>query len=105
MSVADLPLKIDRERVAQFCRERGIRKLSLFGSVLREDFDPARSDVDVLAEFHPGALGRAGWDFFLYWEQLGEILGCKVDFCTHLRPWLRPLVKKHALTLYDESAP
>jgi len=28
-----------------------------------------------------------------------------VDFCTHLRPWLRPLVKKHALTLYDESAP
>jgi predicted nucleotidyltransferase len=39
--------------VACFCRERGIRKLSLFGSVLHRDFDPQRSDVDVLAEFEP----------------------------------------------------
>ncbi|MGD0413152.1 MAG: nucleotidyltransferase domain-containing protein [Verrucomicrobiota bacterium] len=48
---AALPIAIDRERIAEFCRARGIRKLSLFGSVLRDDFDPARSDVDVLAEF------------------------------------------------------
>ena len=53
MSVAELPIQIDREKIAEFCRARGIRKLSLFGSVLREDFDPARSDVDVLAEFEP----------------------------------------------------
>ena len=50
MSVAELPIRIDREKIATFCRARGIRKLSLFGSVLRDDFDPARSDVDVLAE-------------------------------------------------------
>jgi predicted nucleotidyltransferase len=49
MSVAELPIQIDLEKIAQFCRARGIRKLSLFGSVLRDDFDPARSDVDVLA--------------------------------------------------------
>ena len=54
MSVAELPIQIDREKIAEFCRVRGIRKLSLFGSVLRDDFDPARSDVDVLAEFEPG---------------------------------------------------
>mgnify|MGYP000176538232 CR=1 FL=1 len=48
MSVAELPIVLDREKIAEFCRARGIRKLSLFGSVLREDFDPARSDVDVL---------------------------------------------------------
>ena len=65
MSIAELPLKIDRERIARFCRERGIRKLSLFGSALRADFDPAHSDVDVLAEFHPEALRNTGWDFFL----------------------------------------
>jgi hypothetical protein len=53
MSIAELLIQIDREKVAEFCRARGIRKLSLFGSVLREDFDPERSDVDVLAEFHP----------------------------------------------------
>jgi uncharacterized protein len=105
MSVAELPIPIDREKVAEFCRARGIRKLSLFGSVLREDFDPERSDVDVLAEFHPRALRDSGWGYFLYGEELGEILGRKVDFCTHLRPWLKPLVERQALTIYDESAP
>ena len=54
MRIAELPIVIDREKIAEFCRARGIRKLSLFGSVLRDDFDPQRSDVDVLAEFAPG---------------------------------------------------
>jgi len=61
MSVAELPIQIDREKIAEFCRARGIRKLSLFGSVLRDDFDPARSDVDVLAEFEPDALKGVGF--------------------------------------------
>ena len=61
VKVAELPIAIDRERIARFCRERGIRKLSLFGSVLRDDFDPQRSDVDVLAEFAPGALKGVGF--------------------------------------------
>ncbi|MGH7969260.1 MAG: nucleotidyltransferase family protein [Limisphaerales bacterium] len=47
VSIAELPIEIDRERVAEFCRARGIRKLSLFGSVLRDDFDPQRSDVET----------------------------------------------------------
>jgi len=103
MSIAELPIQIDREKVAEFCRARGIRKLSLFGSVPREDFDPERSDVDVLAEFHPRALRDSGWGYVLYGEELREILGRKVDFCTHLRPWLQPLVEKQALTIYAES--
>lgn len=84
MSVAGLPIQIDREQVARFCKERGIRKLSLFGSVLRDDFDPARSDVDVLAEFEPGV--RSGLKFFGYGEDLAEIIGRKVDFNTEA--WL-----------------
>jgi len=103
MSIAELPIQIDREKIAEFCRVRGIRKLTLFGSVLRDDFDPQHSDVDVLAEFYPEALRNSGWSYFLYGEQLGELLGRKVDFCTHLRSWLQPLVRKHALTIYDES--
>ena len=105
MSVAELPIRIDREKVAEFCRARGIRRLSLFGSVLRDDFDPAHSDVDVLAEFEPGATQRAGWDFFAYGEQLAAVLGHRVDFCTNLRPWLRPLVEKRALVIYDGQTP
>ena len=56
MSIAELPIAVDPEAVAAFCRDRGICKLSLFGSVLRGDFDPARSDVDVLVEYLYGVL-------------------------------------------------
>ncbi len=46
-------IAIDKKRIAEFCRKHHIRKLSLFGSVLRDDFRPD-SDVDVLVEFEPG---------------------------------------------------
>jgi predicted nucleotidyltransferase len=46
-------ISIDRQALADFCRRRHVRKLSLFGSVLREDFR-ADSDVDVLVAFEPG---------------------------------------------------
>ncbi len=101
MSVAELPIQIDRERVARFCRERGIRRLSLFGSVLRADFDPRRSDVDVLAEFEPGALARAGFQYFGYGEELAAILGPKIDFCSRLHPLIFGRVKDELLPIYE----
>jgi len=70
----------DREKIAEFCRRNRIRKLSLFSSVLREDFRPD-SDVDILVEFEPGAVvglfRMAGLEL-----ELGEMPGRKVD----LRP-------------------
>ena len=48
-------IDIDREKIADFCRRHRVKKLSLFGSVLHDDFDPETSDVDVLVEFEPGA--------------------------------------------------
>jgi predicted nucleotidyltransferase len=53
---------IDQDRLAEFCRKHHIRKLALFGSVLRDDFRPD-SDVDVLVEFEPGHV--PGLAFFL----------------------------------------
>src|ERR1039457_7401821 len=54
MTTSELPIAIDREKLAALCRARGVRKLSLFGSVVRGDFDPNRSDVDALVEYLPG---------------------------------------------------
>jgi hypothetical protein len=103
MSVAELPIAIDREKVAAFCRERGIRKLSLFGSVLREDFDPARSDVDVLVEFLPGV--SPGLKFFGYGDDLAEIIGHKVDFNTAewLSKYFRDDVVREAVAVYEQT--
>ena len=70
---------ISTEKLAEFCRQRHIRKLALFGSVLREDFR-ADSDVDVLVEFEPGHV--PGLAFFAMEEELTAILGRKVELHT-----------------------
>lgn len=41
------------DRISEFCTRWKIRELSLFGSVLRDDFD-SQSDIDVLVSFEPG---------------------------------------------------
>lgn len=103
MTVAQLPIAIDRERIARFCRERGVRSLTLFGSVLREDFDPERSDIDVLAEFAPGALRGVGLRYFDFAEELGAILGHRVDFSSQLHPLLRDRVNREAVKVYEQA--
>lgn len=70
---------IPKERIAEFCRRHHIRKLALFGSVLRDDFRPD-SDVDVLVEFEPGHV--PGLAFFSLQEELSELLGRRVDLNT-----------------------
>jgi predicted nucleotidyltransferase len=103
MSVAELPIQIDREKIAEFCRTHGIRKLSLFGSVLRDDFDPARSDVDVLAEFEPGALQGVGFRYFSYGDELATIIGRKVDFCSRLNRFIEADVRREAIPIYERG--
>jgi predicted nucleotidyltransferase len=103
MNVAELPIVLDREKIAAFCRARGIRKLSLFGSVLGEDFDPQRSDVDVLAEFEPGALEGVGFRYFNYGEELARIIGRKVDFCSRLNKYIEAAVRREALPIYERA--
>ncbi len=72
-------IRLPRPQIAAFCRKNHIRRLALFGSVLRDDFTP-ESDVDVLVEFEPGA--RVGLRFFAMEHELSEILGRKVDLNT-----------------------
>ena len=69
-------INIPREKLGEFCRRHHIRRLGLFGSVLREDFSD-ESDVDVLVEFEPGH--EPGFAFFGMQEELSELFGRKVD--------------------------
>ena len=103
MSIAELPIQIDREQIARFCRERGIRRLSLFGSVLRDDFNSLQSDVDVLAEFEPGVLKNVGFQYFGYGEELAAIIGRKVDFCSRLHPLILGRVKDELFPVYERA--
>jgi hypothetical protein len=95
-------IQIDRERLAEFCRRHYIRRLSLFGSVLRDDFQP-ESDVDVLVEFEPGHV--PGFAFISMQEELSEILGRKVDLNTpgFLSRYFRDRVLAEAEVQYDRA--
>ncbi len=70
---------IPYDDLAAFCRRHHIRKLALFGSVLREDFGPD-SDVDVLVEFEPGHT--PGWEIVALEDELSLLLGRAVDLRT-----------------------
>jgi len=52
-SIQTYSFPVSKAKLAEFCRRHHIKKLSLFGSVLREDFRPD-SDIDMLVEFEPG---------------------------------------------------
>jgi uncharacterized protein len=95
-------LNIPRDRIAEFCRKNHIRRLSLFGSVLRDDFRPD-SDVDVLVEFEPSV--RVGLRFFAIERELSEILGRQVDLNTpgFLSSEILARAKAEALVQYDAA--
>lgn len=95
-------VEISHERIAEFCRRHHIRRLALFGSVLRDDFAPD-SDVDVLVEFDPGA--RTGLKFFTMQQELSDILGRRVDLNTpqSLSKYFRDEILSHAEVQYDAS--
>jgi len=66
--------------IIEICRRYPVQKLSVFGSVLRDDFAPG-SDVDMLVEFQPGA--RVGYFELAEIEiELSDLLGRKVDLMT-----------------------
>ena len=70
-------LQIPKEKIADFCRKWQIAELSLFGSVLRDDFRPD-SDVDVLVAFSPDAEWSL-LDHMAMEEELAAIFSRKVD--------------------------
>jgi uncharacterized protein len=75
-----LPIEIPKDQLTAFCKRHHIRKLALFGSVLRSDFTD-ESDVDWLVEFElgkvPGYIRLAGME-----NELSELIGRKADLRT-----------------------
>ncbi len=99
MSKINLP----RDELAELCRRHHIRKMSLFGSVLRDDFRPD-SDIDVLVEFEPGHT--VGFEILDIEEELSRLFGGhRVDIVEekYLNRWLRGRVLASAEVQYAEG--
>ena len=94
-----LPVAFSTERLAEVCRRYGVKRLSAFGSVLRDDFSP-ESDLDLLVEFEQGRT--PGFGFFRLQAELSDLFGRRVDLNTKasLSPYFRDKVLYEARDLY-----
>ena len=72
-----MKVQFDQVNLGRFCRERGIARLELFGSALRDDFRE-ESDVDLLATLRPDAHPTL-LDWAEMQEKLAEVFGRPVD--------------------------
>jgi len=101
--IREKPLGLPKGRLEQFCRKHHLRKLSLFGSVLRDDFTP-KNDVDVLVEFEPehipGLIRFCGME-----RELSEILGRHAELNTadSLSKYFRNQLLTEAQVQYESA--
>ena len=99
-------IDIPKEEIAAFCQRNHIRRMALFGSVLRDDFT-SESDVDVLVEFEPDQT--PGLEFITMQDELSEILDRQVDMYTFKgiessRNWLlREEILSSAEVQYEQA--
>jgi hypothetical protein len=102
--MGNIKIAVPKDRIAEFCQRNHIHKLSLFGSILREDFR-TDSDIDVLVEFEPGHV-PGFFRLFDMEEELSSILyGRKVDLRTpqDLSRYFRDEVIANAEVQYDRE--
>jgi hypothetical protein len=95
-----LPFQVSQDKIAAFCQQHHIHKLSLFGSILRDDFSPD-SDVDVLVEFEPGKT--PGLAIITLQQELSALFnGRTIDLRTpqELSRYIRDRVMAEALVQY-----
>jgi len=91
-----------RDRIAALCRKHGVRKLELFGSAARGDFDSAGSDIDFFFEFDGNPTHLAD-RFFGLAEDLEQLLGRRVDLVSSpdvRNPYFLEVANRHRVTLY-----
>ena len=94
---------LQQPELASLCRKAGVRRLAAFGSSLRADFDPERSDLDFLVEFAdlpPPAYAAA---YFMLKEGLGSLFNRPVDLVTEaslVNPHFRQRVEAERRTVY-----
>jgi hypothetical protein len=96
-------LQVNRGAIAGLCRRFHVRRLEVFGSAARGDFDAARSDIDFLVEFDADPGARSLATYFDLKETLEALLGHRVDLVEAgavANPYLRASIERSRKPLY-----
>ena len=102
MNPTQTRIEIPYSAISKLCQDYHIRKLALFGSVLRNDFRPD-SDLDILVEFAEGKT--PGFGFIEIQDRLTQLFGRTVDLNTpqDLSRYFRDEVISEAEVIYGED--
>ena len=93
----------NRERIAELCKQHHVVRLSVFGSAVRADFDPERSDVDLLVEFEPLPHPASSQNHLLLKEKLIQLFARPTDLIragSIRNPYIRRSIEDDVETLY-----
>jgi predicted nucleotidyltransferase len=96
-------IELHRDEVATLCRQSGARRLDVFGSAARGDFDPATSDLDFLVEFEDVPPARYAQAYFSLKEGLERVFGRPVDLVTDsslANPYFRDRIASESRNVY-----
>jgi predicted nucleotidyltransferase len=92
-----------RAEIADLCRKHHVRRLSVFGSAVRDDFNPATSDVDLLVEFDSASIDLYASNFFAFEDGMAVLFDRKVDLIaegTVRNPYLLRHIEEDRKQLY-----
>ena len=96
-------LEHNLEEITRLCSIYGVRRLAVFGSILREDFDPQRSDADFLVEFEPGPVATRMKNYLGLRGALSSLLSRPVDLIENgaiRNPYILKTVAEQERVLY-----
>jgi uncharacterized protein len=96
-------LEQHRHELLELCQKHDVRRLDVFGSAARDDFDVQRSDLDFLVEFNNFTIHNAADRYFDLLFDLEALFGRKIDLVSDAairNPYLRRSVDSDRINLY-----
>jgi uncharacterized protein len=102
-AVTKNPMEYKRRELETLCERHGVERLALFGSALRDDFDPEKSDLDFSVTFSPMSPERHAAAYFGLLDDLEELFGRRVDLVEIVavrNPYLRRSIEEEQETVY-----
>jgi uncharacterized protein len=93
----------NRPQLEALCRKYDVRRLDLFGSGSREDFDPVKSDLDFVVEFNDFSIANAFDRYFGLIVDLEDLFGRRVDLVSYRairNPYFKQILDQTRVTRY-----
>lgn len=106
--MSDIDYSLPMKEIENLCNKWQIKEFALFGSILRKDFVPGKSDIDVLITFQDGV--KIGWDIVDLHEEISNIFQCEVDILEKSviekskNPYRKEEILKSYEVIYEQAA-